>query len=91
MKRYKYYFFGLDDPISIEAQSKQSARRVLEEVVNQREYKERGYEMLALRKETSETLVEGVSLKHSNQHGLLIWTDKGWIKNETYQRTNRSE
>ena len=91
MKRYKYYFFGLEDPINIEAQNKHSARRVLEDVVNQAEFKQRGYEMLALRKETSETLVEGVSTKYSNRHGKLVWTDKGWIKYETYKRTNSSE
>jgi hypothetical protein len=91
LKRYKYYFFGLDDPISIEAQNKHSARRVLEDVVNQKEYKERGYEMLALCKETSETLVEGVSIKDSNRHGKLVWTFKGWIEYETYKRTNSSE
>ena len=91
MKRYKYYFFGLEDPINIEAQNKHSARRVLEDVVNQAEFKQRGYEMLALRKETSETLVEGVSTKDSNRHGKLVWTDKGCIKYETYKRTNSSE
>ena len=91
MKRYKYYFFGLEDPINIEAQNKHSARRVLEDVVNQAEFKQRGYEMLALRKETSETLVEGVSTKDSNRHGKLVWTDKGWIKYEAYKRTNSSE
>ena len=91
MKRYKYYFFGLEDPINIEAQNKHSARRVLEDVVNQAEFKQRGYEMLALRKETSETLVEGVSTNDSNRHGKLVWTDKGWIKYETYKRTNSSE
>jgi len=91
LKRYKYYFFGLEEPISIEARSKHSARRVLEDVVNQADFKERGYAMLALRKETSETLVEGVSTKDSNRHGKLVWTEKGWTKDETYKKTNRSE
>lgn len=92
MKRYKYYFFDLDEPISVEAKSKQSARRVLEEVVNHRNYRENGYTMLALRKETVETLVEDVSIKNSKIHGMLIWTSKGWTKkNETVTTTNRSE
>jgi predicted kinase len=82
VNRYKYYFFELDEPISIEARNKYSARQLLEEIVNQKEYKERGYDMLGLRKETSETLVEGVSTKNTRQHGLLVWTDKGWAKNK---------
>jgi len=90
VKRYRYFFFGIDEPISIEAKSKHNARRKLEEIVNDEKYKHRGYEMLALRKETSETLVVGVSTRQS-KHGLLIWSKKGWIKNETYKRANQGE
>jgi len=80
MKMYKYYFLNLEKPISVEANNKQSARNVLEQICNQTEYKNNGYEMLNLVRETSETLVAGVSFKTSKQHGVLIWSDRGWVK-----------
>lgn len=80
MNRYKYYFFEKDKPISIEANSKHSARVALEQICNSPEYKNNGYEIIAIVRETSETLVEGVSLKYSDKHGWLVWSEHGWTK-----------
>lgn len=83
MKRYKYYFNGLEEkPISIEASSKESARRKLEEICNDSRYKDNGYAIPNVIRETTETLVEGVSEKNVN--GVeFIWSNNGWIKNIT--------
>jgi hypothetical protein len=83
MKRYKYYFNGLEDkPISIEATNKESARRKLEEICNDARYKENGYAIPNVVRETTETLVDGVSEKNIN--GVeFIWSKNGWIKNIT--------
>jgi hypothetical protein len=83
MKRYKYYFNGLEEkPISIEATNKESARRKLEEICNDSRYKDKGYAIPNVIRETTETLVEGVSEKNVN--GVeFIWSNNGWIKNIT--------
>jgi len=83
MKRYKYYFNGLEEkPISIEATNKESARRKLEEICNDSRYKDKGYAIPNVIRETTETLVDGVSEKNVN--GVeFIWSKNGWIKNIT--------
>lgn len=78
MKVYRYYFNGIDKPIMIEAKSKYSARNTLEEICNTPKYRDNGYAIPLLVKETCETLVEGVSVKDS-KHGILIWSKQGWV------------
>ena len=79
MKLYRYYFDGCDKPISIEALNKITARAKLEEVCNTQKFVNEGYTIINLLRETTETLVIGVSnktiknIKHS-------WNGKGWSK-----------
>jgi hypothetical protein len=80
MKRYKYYFLGLDDkPISIEAMNRESARRKLEDICNTTEFTQNGYAIKNLVKETTETLVDGVSTKVVKGH-TFVWNQNGWSK-----------
>lgn len=80
MKRYRYYFNDIDKPISIEATNKMSARAKLEDICNSPAYMERGYSILNIRLETTETLVVGVSEKIINNKKHL-WNGNTWIEN----------
>jgi len=77
MKRYRYYFIDIDKPISIEAMSKISARAKLEDICNNPNYAERGYKIMNIRLETTETLVVGVSEKTINNQ-THIWNGNSW-------------
>lgn len=79
MKIYKYYFLEIDKPISVEAMNKHTARKVLEKVCNESIYKDKGYVLTNLVRETCETLVEDVSTKDTKA-GKVIWNGRGWIK-----------
>ena len=79
MKRYRYYFNDIDKPISIEATNKMSARAKLEEICNDPTYMERGYKIMNIRLETTETLVVSVSEKTINNK-THIWNGKQWIE-----------
>lgn len=78
MKRYRYYFNDIDKPISIEATNKLSARAKLEEICNDPNYMERGYKIMNIRLETTETLVVSVSEKTINNK-KHIWNGYEWI------------
>ena len=82
MKIYKYYFLDIDKPISVEAKSKHTARKVLEQVCNDPNFKEKGYILTNLLRETSETLVADVSVKETKT-GQVIWDGRGWSKKTT--------
>jgi hypothetical protein len=77
MKRYRYYFNDIEKPISIEAMSRVSARSKLEDICNKPEYIERGYSILNIRLETTETLVVGVSEKTIN-NSPHVWDGQSW-------------
>jgi hypothetical protein len=79
MKRYRYYFNDIDKPISIEATSKVSARAKLEEICNNPTYMDKGYRIMNIRLETTETLVVGVSQKTINNKNF-IWNGNQWIE-----------
>ena len=78
MKRYRYYFIDMDKPIMIEATNKISARSKLEDICNNPAYAERGYKIMNIRLETTETLVVGVSEKTINNQNY-IWNGHTWI------------
>ena len=78
MKRYRYYFINIDKPIMIEATNKISARSKLEDICNNPAYAERGYKIMNIRLETTETLVVGVSEKTINNQNY-IWNGHTWI------------
>ena len=78
MKRYRYYFIDMDKPIMIEATNKISARSKLEDICNNPAYAERGYKIMNIRLETTETLVVGVSVKNINNQNY-IWNGNTWI------------
>jgi hypothetical protein len=78
MKRYRYYFIDMDKPIMIEATNKISARSKLEDICNNPAYAERGYKIMNIRLETTETLVVGVSEKNINNQNY-IWNGNTWI------------
>jgi dsRNA-specific ribonuclease len=78
-KLYRYYFDGCDKPITIQSNNKQNARAKLEEVCNQEELVHQGYTIANLLKETTETLVIGVSFKEVNNK-KIFWNGKGWSK-----------
>jgi hypothetical protein len=78
MKRYRYYFIDIDKPIMIEATNKISARSKLEDICNNPAYAERGYKIMNIRLETTETLVVGVSEKTINNQNY-IWNGHTWI------------
>jgi hypothetical protein len=82
MKIYKYYFLDIDKPISVEAKSKHTARKVLEQVCNDPNFKEKGYILTNLLRETSETLVADVSVKETKT-GQMMWDGRGWSKKTT--------
>ena len=82
MKIYKYYFLDIDKPISVEAKSKHTARKVLEQVCNDPKIKEKGYILTNLLRETSETLVADVSVKETKT-GQMMWDGRGWSKKTT--------
>jgi hypothetical protein len=82
MKIYKYYFLDIDKPITVEAKSKHTARKVLEQVCNESNFKEKGYILTNLLRETSETLVADVSVKETKT-GQVIWDGRGWSKKTT--------
>jgi hypothetical protein len=69
----------IDKPISIEATNKLSARSKLEDICNDPTYAERGYKIINIRLETTETLVVGVSEKTINNQ-THIWNGNTWIK-----------
>ena len=79
MKLYRYYFDGLDKPITIEAMNKINARAKLEEVCNTEKFIQEGYTLTNLLRETTETLVIGVSNKiiKNIKH---YWNGKGRSK-----------
>ena len=79
MKLYRYYFDGLDKPISIEALNKITARAKLEEVCNTEKFVNEGYTIVNVLRETTETLVIGVSNK-TIQNIKHYWNGKGWSK-----------
>jgi hypothetical protein len=79
MKIYKYYFLDIDKPISVESHNKHNARAVLEKVCNDSNFKDKGYVLTNLVKETSETLVIDVSVKETKT-GQVIWNGRGWSK-----------
>jgi hypothetical protein len=79
MKLYRYYFDGCDKPISIEAVSKITARAKLEEVCNTQKFVTEGYTIKNLLRETTETLVIGVSNK-TIKNIKHYWNGKGWSK-----------
>ena len=79
MKRYRYYFNDIDKPISIEATNKLSARERLEDICNDPTYMERGYTIMNIRLETTETLVAGVSQTTQNNQ-TYTWNGHTWIK-----------
>lgn len=79
MKIYKYYFLEIDKPISIEAKYKHNARKILEQVCNDLNYKDKGYLLTNLVRETSETLVAEVSVKDT-KNGQVVWNGRGWSK-----------
>jgi len=79
MKLYRYYFDGLDKPISIEATNKHTARAKLEEVCNNKKFITEGYTVANLLRETTETLVIGVSNKIRNNI-KYFWNGSGWSK-----------
>ena len=82
MKIYKYYFLDIDKPISVESHNKHNARAVLEKVCNDANFKDKGYLLTNLVKETSETLVIDVSVKETKT-GQVIWNGRGWSKKTT--------
>jgi hypothetical protein len=82
MKIYKYYFLDMDKPISVEANNKHKAREILEQVCNNSIYKDKGYILTNLVRETSETLVADVSVKETKT-GQMMWNGKGWLKKTT--------
>lgn len=82
MKIYKYYFLEIDKPISIEAKTKHNARKVLEQVCNDSNYKDKGYVLTNLVRETCETLVAEVSVKDT-KNGQVVWNGTGWSKKTT--------
>lgn len=82
MKIYKYYFLDVDKPISIEAKSKHTARKVLEQVCNDSNFKDKGYALTNLVRETCETLVADVSVKET-KNGQVMWNGRGWTKKTT--------
>ena len=82
MKIYKYYFLDIDKPISVEAKSKHTARKVLEQVCNDPNFKEKEYILTNLLRETSETLVADVSVKETKT-GQMMWDGRGWSKKTT--------
>jgi hypothetical protein len=82
MKIYKYYFLDIVKPITVEAKSKHTARKVLEQVCNESNFKEKGYILTNLLRETSETLVADVSVKETKT-GQVIWDGRGWSKKTT--------
>jgi hypothetical protein len=82
MKIYKYYFLDIDKPITVEAKSTHTARKVLEQVCNESNFKEKGYILTNLLRETSETLVADVSVKETKT-GQVIWDGRGWSKKTT--------
>jgi len=77
MKRYRYYFNDIEKPISIEATNKVSARTKLEDICNDPTYMERGYTIMNIRLETTETLVAGVSQKTINNQ-TYTWNGQQW-------------
>ena len=77
MKLYRYYFDGLDKPISIIALNKISARAKLEVVCNNEKFIKEGYTIVNLLRETTETLVVGVSNK-TIENIKHYWNGKGW-------------
>jgi hypothetical protein len=79
MKLYRYYFDGLDKPITIEAMNKINARAKLEEVCNTKKFIQEGYTITNLLRETTETLVIGVSNKNI-KNVKYYWNGKGWSK-----------
>jgi hypothetical protein len=79
MKRYRYYFNDIEKPISIEATNRISARAKLEDICNDPAYMERGYKIMNIRLETTETLVVGVSEKMINNK-KTIWNGNQWIE-----------
>lgn len=79
MKIYKYYFLDIDKPISVESHNKQKAREILEQVCNNSIYKDKGYILTNLVRETSETLVAEVSVKETKT-GEVMWNGRGWSK-----------
>lgn len=79
MKLYRYYFDGLDKPITIEATNKLNARAKLEEVCNTQKFVNEGYTITNLLRETTETLVVGVSNKIM-KNIKYIWNGHGWSK-----------
>jgi hypothetical protein len=81
MKRYRYYFIDIDKPIMIEATNKISARSKLEDICNNPAYAERGYKIMNIRLETTETLVVGVSEKTINNQNY-IWNGHTWINKD---------
>ena len=79
MKLYRYYFDGLDKPITIEALNKINARAKLEEVCNTNKFIKEGYTISNLLRETTETLVIGVSNKIMKNR-KYYWNGQGWSK-----------
>ena len=79
MKLYRYYFDGLDKPITIEALNKINARAKLEEVCNTNKFIKEGYTISNLLRETTETLVIGVSNKIM-KNIKYYWNGQGWSK-----------
>jgi hypothetical protein len=79
MKLYRYYFNGLDKPITIEALNKLNARAKLEEVCNTNKFIKEGYTIANLLRETTETLVVGVSNKIM-KNIKYYWNGQGWSK-----------
>jgi hypothetical protein len=69
----------IDKPISIEATNKQNARARLEEICNNPIYIERGYKIMNIKLETTETLVNGVSTK-TIKNKKHIWNGNTWIE-----------
>lgn len=59
--------------------NKHTARKVLEKVCNDSNYKEKGYILTNLVRETCETLVVDVSVKETKT-GQVIWNGRGWTK-----------
>lgn len=79
MKLYRYYFDGLEKPIIIEAINKITSRAKLDEVCNTEKFINEGYTIKNLLRETTETLVIGVSNK-TIQNIKHYWNGKGWNK-----------
>lgn len=79
IKFYKYYFYGQEKPVIIEAISKQSAHHALEQIMPK--LSDKGYNLRDLKDMKVESPLVGVNRKQY-QGKSYVWGTEGWIEDK---------